>query len=140
MRQDTFLNIFCPVLSHFYLQCFIFWKKWIRDIKNGICQLLKMARSRYIVILIKSQKGRGTSFQSPALSEKHVRNSTLVFDQISFWYYLGFERNKHKWWSIRKSIWSNVVWYEKHLYSESVFNTLFIEIKDKCWKNFLWAK
>ena len=43
-----------------------------------------MARSRYIVILIKSQKGRGTSFQSPVLSEKHVRNSTLVFDQISF--------------------------------------------------------
>ena len=45
-------------------------------------------------------KGAGTSFQSPTLSQKHVRNvlsyHTLVFDQISFWQYLRFKRNKHK--------------------------------------------
>ena len=33
-----------------------------------------MARSRYIVILIKSLKGPETSFHSPVLSQKHVRN------------------------------------------------------------------
>ena len=45
-------------------------------------------------------KGPGTTFQSPPLSQKHVRNvffdSTLVFDQISFGHYLGFKRNKNK--------------------------------------------
>ena len=45
-----------------------------------------MARSCYIVILIKSQRP-GTSFQPPALSEKQIRNvcqtAHLVFDQIS---------------------------------------------------------
>ena len=33
-----------------------------------------MARSHYIVILVKSIKGTVTSFQSPALSLNHVRN------------------------------------------------------------------
>ena len=44
-------------------------------------------------------KGPGTSLQSPALSQKHVRHlpySTLLFDQVSFWWDLGFKRNKHK--------------------------------------------
>ena len=31
-----------------------FWKDELGTFKNGICHLLKMARSRYIVILIKS--------------------------------------------------------------------------------------
>ena len=50
----------------------------------------------------KTIKAPGTSFQSPALGQKHVRNvchmshSTLVFHQISFWQYLRFKRNKHK--------------------------------------------
>ena len=55
-----------------------------------------MARSRYIVIN-KIIKGPGTSFQSPALSQKQcLSDSTLVFDQMSFWQYLEFKRNKHK--------------------------------------------
>ena len=33
-----------------------------------------MDRSHYIVILIKIIKGPGTSFQSPALTQKHFRN------------------------------------------------------------------
>ena len=33
-----------------------------------------MTRSHYIAILIKSKKGLETSFQSPALSKKHIRN------------------------------------------------------------------
>ena len=37
-------------------QCSIFLKMW-KTIKNGKCQLLKMTRSRYIAILIKSWKG-----------------------------------------------------------------------------------
>ena len=45
-----------------------------------------------------------TSFQSPTLSQKHVKNmsktflsyNTLVFDQISFRQNLGFKRNKLK--------------------------------------------
>ena len=63
------------------------------------CQLLKMVRSPHTVISI-IIKWPGFSFQSPALSQKYVRNvfsySTLVFDQIPFWWYLGFKRNKHK--------------------------------------------
>ena len=41
-----------------------------------------------------------------------------------------------------KSAWSNVFffWYLKLLYSESLFNTLYPEIKYKCQKNFLWTK
>ena len=42
-------------------------------VKNDKCQLLKIARSCYC----HSNKiitGPGTSFQSPALSQKHVRN------------------------------------------------------------------
>ena len=35
---------------------------------------LKMVRSRYIVILTKPSKGSRISFQSPALSQKHVSN------------------------------------------------------------------
>ena len=46
--------------------------------------------------LNKIVKRPGTSFQSPLLSQKHVRKcfsyNTLVFDQIS----LGFKRNKHE--------------------------------------------
>ena len=49
-------------------------------IKNG--QILLYFRFNKII------KGPGTSFQSPALSQKNVRNvfsySTLVFDPISF--------------------------------------------------------
>ena len=42
-------------------------------------------------------KEPGTSFQSPALNQKHVRNvCTLVFDQIFFLQYLGFKRTKDK--------------------------------------------
>ena len=45
-------------------------------------------------------KGPGTNVQSSGFSQKHVRNvfsyRTLVFDQISFWQYLGFKKNKHK--------------------------------------------
>ena len=42
--------------------------------KNGKCQLLKMARSCFIAILIKKIKEPGISFQSPTLSQKQVRN------------------------------------------------------------------
>ena len=38
-----------------------------------------------------------------------------------------------------KCVWSNVFWYVKmwkYLYSETLFNTLFIEIKQKCLKKF----
>ena len=43
-------------------------------------------------------KRPGTSFQSPALGQTHVRNPchTLVFDQILFFLYLGFKRYKRK--------------------------------------------
>ena len=34
-----------------------------------------MARSLYIAILTKSIKGPAISFQSPTLSQKHVRNA-----------------------------------------------------------------
>ena len=46
-------------------------------------------------------KRSGTSFQSPALSPKHVRNViyigiyTGIYPSL-LWYYLGFKRNKHK--------------------------------------------
>ena len=46
-----------------------------------------MARSHYIVIFNKIIEGPGTSFQPPALSQKHVRNVchiTLVFGKILF--------------------------------------------------------
>ena len=39
-----------------------------------------MARSCYIVILIESWKASGTSFQSPVLSQKHVRNIGNIAD------------------------------------------------------------
>ena len=43
-------------------------------------------------------KETGTSFQSPVLSQKHVRNDQiLVSDQISFSECLRFKRNKQKW-------------------------------------------
>ena len=40
-------------------------------------------------------KGPGINFQSSELNLRHVRLSreTLIFDQISFWYYVGFKRN-----------------------------------------------
>ena len=38
------------------------------------CQVLKMATSRQIVIFKKIIKEPGTSFQSPAWSQKHVKN------------------------------------------------------------------
>ena len=41
-----------------------------------------MARSRYIAILTKLYKGSETSFWSPTLIEKHVRNMTLVFKNL----------------------------------------------------------
>ena len=37
----------------------------------------------------------------------------------------------------KKSVWSNNIWYVKYVNYESVFNILYIEIKHKCWKNFL---
>ena len=44
-------------------------------------------------------KGPGTSFQSPAVTQKHVRSvchTTQSFDQISFKIQKKFKRNKHK--------------------------------------------
>ena len=32
----------------------------------------------------------------------------------------------------QKSVWSNVFWHVKDVYSESVFNTLYIVIRYKC--------
>ena len=43
-------------------------------IKNGKCQLLKMARSLYCHFS-KITKETGTSFQYPVLNQKHVRNT-----------------------------------------------------------------
>ena len=40
----------------------------------------------------------------------------------------GFDDFKNK----QKSAWSNVFWYVKDVYSESVFNTLYIVIRYKC--------
>ena len=37
-------------------KCFIFLARWIGTFKNGKCQLLKIAESRYTVILIKIKK------------------------------------------------------------------------------------
>ena len=58
-----------------------------------------MARSRYIVILIKSLKGPETSFHSPVLSQKYIRNVChTTYQQLGFkrFQYLGFKRNKDK--------------------------------------------
>ena len=60
-------------------QCFIFFYFYFFEKLN---KNLKMVNANKII------EGSGTSFQSPALVQKHVRNiyhySTLVFDQISF--------------------------------------------------------
>ena len=40
----------------------------------------------------------------------------------------AFDDNENK----QKSKWSNIFWYVKYVYFESVFNTLHIEIKHKC--------
>ena len=45
-------------------QCFIFFEKVKGTFENGKCQLLKMERSGYIVILINALKGPRTSFQA----------------------------------------------------------------------------
>ena len=76
------------------LQCFIFLKRWIKDnwkwhmstIKNG--QILMYCHFDKII------KEPGTSFQSPAFSQKHVRNVCHTAQVI--WQDLGFKRNKHK--------------------------------------------
>ena len=39
------------------------------------------------------------------------------------------------WKTSHKSVWSNLFWYEKYVYSESLFSTIHIETKHKCWKN-----
>ena len=39
------------------------------------------------------------------------------------------------WKTSHKSVWSNLFWYEKYIYSESLFSTIYIETKHKCWKN-----
>ena len=44
-------------------------------------------------------KEHETSFHFPVFTQKHVRNvchKVSVLDQISFWQYLGFNRNKGK--------------------------------------------
>ena len=55
-------------------QGFVFLKKLVRDISK--CQ---MSTNKYDQILLychfnKIKKGPGTSFQSPAVNQKHVRN------------------------------------------------------------------
>ena len=39
------------------------------------------------------------------------------------------------WKTSHKSVWSNLFWYEKYIYSESLFSTIYIETKHKCWRN-----
>ena len=56
------------------LKCFIFFEEVKRTFNNDKCQLLKMVRSGYIVILVNFQKGPRTSFQAPTLSQKHDRS------------------------------------------------------------------
>ena len=51
-----------------------FFEKIKGTFKNVKCQLLKMARSDYIVILINLLKGPRTSFQAPTMSQIHVRS------------------------------------------------------------------
>ena len=58
----------------FHIYIYIYFEKVNKTFKNCKYQLLKMARFRHIVILIKSKKRLGISFQSPVLTQKHVRN------------------------------------------------------------------
>ena len=48
----------------------------------------------------------------------------------------AFDNFKNK----QESVWSNVFDILKYIYSESVFNALYIEIKHNCYKKFLQTK
>ena len=58
------------------MSMFHFLKRWIRDNLNGKCQLSKLARSRYIVILIKPLKGLELVFSLQHLPEMFVIQHT----------------------------------------------------------------
>ena len=76
-----------------------FFEKIKGTFKDVKCQLLKMARSGYIVILINLLKGPRTSFQVPTMGQIHVRSVSHTAHQYStnlFLQYLGFKRNKQK--------------------------------------------
>ena len=72
--------------------------------KNGKCQLLKKIRSPYIAIFINIIKGPETSFQSPTLNQKHVRNvfqpqlytyiTIYAYDDITDFEICGFQKTK----------------------------------------------
>ena len=55
-------------------QCFIFLKRRIRDIYKWYMSTIKNGHIWLYYHFKKIIKGSGTSFQSPALSQKHVRN------------------------------------------------------------------
>ena len=68
-----------PIMSRF--QCFIFLKKQIRDNQKFYMSTIEHGQISLYCHYNKFIKGPGTSFQSPALNRKHVRNACDIAHQ-----------------------------------------------------------
>ena len=81
-------------------------------IKNG--QILLYCYFNKII------KGPGTSFQSPVLNQKHVRNIRLQAYLIKFLFEcIEFRRNKHKWNFTTSNVYDDVKDFEICLFHKN---------------------